>query len=197
MPLDKVFSITQRHYDLLIQQSQKCYPEETGGILGGRGTQILSIFPIINKQVESRNSQFGLNGEDLERGHIFLKKHSLEYLGIYHTHPKGIAYPSDADLSHNQKYLFIISLADNTQPDFRAYEVQGKTPYPVPIQIVSNKGIEVVDVFSGKVSVATDPLQSERDQLNDMINAMLNQQLKYPKQPPKNPFEKSSFHTTA
>lgn len=191
------FSITQRHFELVTEQAVKCFPEETGGILGGKGMEILSIFPIINKQPEDRGNMFGLEGADLERGSIFLKKHGLEFIGLYHTHPKGIAYPSEGDLKQNQKYLFIISVSEKLKTEFRAYATATRQAIPVPLHIISNKNVEVVDIFTGKAQQATDSMQSEREKLSGMIDQMLNQKLKYDKKAPRHPFESSSFNTTA
>jgi len=191
----KIFVITQRHYDMVIKQAIDCYPEETGGIFGGNGLEILSVFPIFNKGVDKRNSQFGLSGEDIERGHIFVKKHHMQYLGIYHTHPKGIAYPSDADLSHNQKYLFIISLAEKGKPDFRAYEVHNKQPFNIPIYVRPNEGTVVVDTFTGKPIIAANDVRDEFSRLQNLIGDIVENKARYEKEAPKGPGH--SFHTTA
>lgn len=192
----KAFIITQRHYDMIIKQAIDCYPEETGGIFGGKDLEILSVFPIFNKGVDKRTSQFGLSGEDIERGHIFVKKHKMQYLGIYHTHPKGIAYPSDADLSHNQKYLFIISLAEKGQPDFRAYEVHNKQPLNIPIIVRPNEGTTVIDTFTGKpVNPQNNDVHHEFEKLQNLIGDIVENKVRYEKKAPEGPYQ--SFNTTA
>ena len=98
-----MFKITEHQYNIIMKQAQDCYPQETGGILGGRDDTILGVLPIANKIVQDRTAVFGITAEDIERAYHFLVKHKLEYLGVYHTHPKGIPIPSAQDLAHTEK----------------------------------------------------------------------------------------------
>ena len=92
---------------------------------------------------------FAIFPEDIERAHLFFNKHGLEYYGTYHSHPKGEAIPSKQDLSHIQKYLFIISLKNFDSPDFAAYEVTGvQQAERVPLRILSDKDFSVKDIHS-------------------------------------------------
>ena len=45
-----MFIITERQYSIIMKQAQACYPQETGGFLGGRENTILGILPIPNKR---------------------------------------------------------------------------------------------------------------------------------------------------
>jgi [CysO sulfur-carrier protein]-S-L-cysteine hydrolase len=53
-----------------------------------------------------------------------MEKQGQSLLGIYHSHPKGPAEPSDADLQlafHPEAVYFIISLEDPDNPKLRAF----------------------------------------------------------------------------
>ena len=142
------FQITTRHYETLINQAQKNLPKETGGFLGGHGRFIKGILPLFNSFDGDKTGTFGYMPEDAIRARQFFEKNNLEYLGVYHTHPIGSAMPSEQDLKHIQKYMFIISMRDPKNPDFACYEVQGKRYNRVPLDI-SSGSFSVHDIHSG------------------------------------------------
>ena len=45
MSSEKCFQITQRHYDIIIEQGYKNLPKECGGFLGGKDMTISAISP--------------------------------------------------------------------------------------------------------------------------------------------------------
>lgn len=147
-----MFKITQRQYDIIIKQVQTNYPFESGGFIGGTDFIIKAILPIFNKDESNKQDVFGLNHDDLNRAYQFFSKHQLDYYGIYHSHPKGPAIPSEQDLKHIQRYLFIISLMNFDTPDFAAYKVTGiQQAKRVPLTIVSNDAVTSSVKTSGLV----------------------------------------------
>ncbi|MFC1771239.1 Mov34/MPN/PAD-1 family protein, partial [Candidatus Margulisiibacteriota bacterium] len=121
------FAITQRHYDLIVEQAQKNFPQEVGGFLGGNEEgQIQGILPLFNMFLFDKTGTFVITGDDLERAHGFFAKHNLQYYGLYHSHPQGAPYPSIADINSRQKYHFILGLSDINTPILNAFEVINK-----------------------------------------------------------------------
>jgi len=56
-----------------------------------------------------------------------MQKHGQSLIGIYHSHPRGPAEPSGADVQmayHRGVAYVIISLADADNPDVRAFVLQ-------------------------------------------------------------------------
>ncbi len=193
-----MFIITEHQYKIIMEQAQQAYPEETGGILGGKAGEILAVFPIFNKNFDGdRKKEFGLTGEDLQRAHDFFKKHGLAYLGVYHTHPQGIAYPSDQDLRNSQKHLFIISLKDRYNPELRAYTIENRQVIPEDIKVVDDRHTTVVDITTGHPKLSENVMETEMIKLHTMIDDMIERRNKYPKLSPSNKFEPSSFNTVA
>lgn len=168
-----MFIITERQYNIIMQQAQACYPQETGGVLGGRDNTILGVLPIPNKHLYNRTEMFALSHDDIETAHNFLAKHQLEYLGIYHTHPQGTPYPSEQDLSHQQKYLFIIGLQNRYNPELYAWKVEGGRVWAENIKIMSDLGITVIDIRTGKPRLSENAPRQELDRLAEMIDAMI------------------------
>ena len=184
------FKITRRHYDILIKQAQTNYPQECGGFLGGQDNVIKAILPTFNQHLYNKTDTYGITGEDIERAHQFFQKHDLEYIGIYHTHPKAPAIPSKEDLSHFQKHLFIISLLDIENPDFAVYEVDGLAYERVPLMI-SDSPIDVINIQGkpgeGLKDGEIGDIHQENERLNSMVNRYLSgDSIQYPSLPKKN-----------
>jgi len=166
----KMFVITERQYNIIMKQAQACYPQESGGFLGGRENTILGVLPIPNKVVQSRNEVFGITADDIELAFRFLVKHNLEYMGIYHSHPRGIPFPSEQDLSHKQKYLFIIGLEDRYNPELYAWRVEGGRVFQEDIKIISDIGVTVIDITTGKPKLSENTTRDEMDKLAHIID---------------------------
>jgi [CysO sulfur-carrier protein]-S-L-cysteine hydrolase len=133
--MDRYFRITKKHYDIIVKQGIDNLPIESGGFVGGREDFIKGLLPIYNQYLEDQTGTFAFSKEDVLRAHQFFKKHDLEYYGLYHTHPKGAAYPSPQDIATGHRYHFILSLADPNQPIFAAYEIVNSKPINIPIII--------------------------------------------------------------
>lgn len=192
-----MFIITERQYNIIMKQSQAAYPQETGGILGGRESTILGVLPIANKVLQDRTEVFGITAEDIERAYHFLVKHSLEFLGVYHTHPKGVPYPSEQDLAHRQKYLFIIGLRDRYNPELYAWKVENGKVYAEDIKIISDIGVTVIDIRTGKAKLSENVKKEELDRLAQSIDGLIaGKEPRYPKMKPIK-WDASSFSTLA
>jgi len=192
-----MFTITQRQYDIIMHQAQACYPQESGGFLGGRENTILGVLPIPNKCLYDRTEVFAITDGDIDLAYKFLVKHKLEYLGVYHSHPKGVPYPSAQDLAHHQKYLFIIGLQDRYNPELYAWRVEGNKVYPEDIKIISDIGVTVIDIRTGKPRLSQSATKEELDKLASMIDDFISgKKPEYPRLQPVN-WDASTFSTLA
>src|SRR3989339_2273988 len=190
-----MFIITERQYNIIMQQAEACYPQETGGILGGRENTILGVLPIPNKHLYDRTQTFGLSQDDIDTAYRFLVKHKLEYLGVYHTHPKGIPFPSPQDLAHNQKYLFIVGLRDRRSPELYAWRVENKQVFAEDIKIISDFGATVIDIHTGQPKLTENSAKEAADKLAQDIDTMIAGKMpNYPKLEPGD-WDASSFST--
>lgn len=191
-----MFKITQRQYEIIMRQAQGCYPQETGGVLGGQEDAILGVLPIFNKDISKPYVSYGITGEDMARAYAFLRKHNLEYFGIYHSHPKGIAFPSRQDLMHHQRYLFIIGLKDRYNPELQAYRIEKEEITPEPIRIVDDRGFKVVDIHTGKPKLSEYVSDEEMEKLAKSIDDHIHgREIIYPKMQPV--WDASTFSTMA
>ena len=135
----KRFKITKRHYNIIIKQAADNLPEECGGFLGGKDGFIKAIFPLFNFHLFNKTDTFSFTSEDVDRAHRFFKKHGLDYYGLYHSHPSGVAEPSDIDIKTGHKYHFIIGIKDKESAVLRAFEIINQKAIPIPIQLIDKK----------------------------------------------------------
>ena len=140
------FVISQRHYNLIIEQAKKNLPQESGGFLGGTDRTVKAVFPAFNKHLGNRTDTFAITSEDIHRAHAFFEKHGLDYFCVYHSHPNGDPYPSVPDIQTGHRYHFIIGCRNPEKPILAAYEIVKNKPERIPIQIMSDKHISVVDI---------------------------------------------------
>ena len=164
------FVISQRHYNLIIEQAKKNLPQESGGFLGGTGRTVKAVLPAFNKHLGNRTDTFAITSEDIHRAHAFFEQHGLDYFCVYHSHPNGDPYPSVPDIQTGHRYHFIIGCRNPENPILAAYEIVKNQPQRVPIQLMSDKQISVVDIHqkaseaassggkTGKKSDLTSPL---------------------------------------
>jgi proteasome lid subunit RPN8/RPN11 len=181
-----------------MKQCQACYPQETGGFLGGRENTILGVLPTPNKHLYDRTEVFGLTQDDVELAHRFLAKHKLEYLGVYHSHPKGVPIPSEQDLAHHQKYLFIVGLQDRYNPELYAWRVEGRNVYQEDIKIISDVGVTVLDIRTGQPQMSDNVPKHEMDRIANMVDDLLveGKEPEYKKMGPTK-WDASTFSTLA
>ncbi|MFC1511314.1 Mov34/MPN/PAD-1 family protein [Candidatus Margulisiibacteriota bacterium] len=192
-----MFIITEHQYNIIMKQAQACYPQESGGILGGKESTILGVLPIPNKHLYDRTETFALSDDDVDTANRFLTKHKLEYLGVYHSHPKGTPYPSAQDLSHHQKQLFIIGLHDRYNPELYAWRVEAGKVYAEDIKIISDIGVTVIDIQTGKPRLSENATKDEMERLTSMVNDFISGRTpKYLKMGPVK-WDASSFSTLA
>jgi len=193
----KEFKIYQRHYDIIIKQAYDNMPNESGGFLGGTDDTIKGIMPAFNRHLGTTTDTFSITSDDIFRAHEFFYKHKLKFLGIYHTHPNGVAIPSAQDLKNSQKYLFIIGVRSPGPCDFAVYETHGYSYNRVPLYIEPDAGISVVDIKDGGPVLPKNDLFSEMNNLNSLMQNIRNQRPNYNKLGKKTPFDDNEFMTFA
>jgi len=197
------FRITLKHYRTIVQQGIVNLPQESGGFLGGKDGLITAIQPIFNQHLYSKVATFAFTSDDIIRAHDFFKKNNLDYYGLYHTHPNGVAYPSQADIDTGHRYHFILSLRDKESPVFAAYYIQDKVPLQVPFEVIPDDGFEKVDLHAlTKEKSKINPYQvktteEEAAHLHKLIENIKSEKTNdYPKLPPRH-IDRSDFSTLA
>ncbi|MEQ1499285.1 MAG: M67 family metallopeptidase [Novosphingobium sp.] len=91
-----VLLVTSGTIATLIEEAQRAYPRECCGLLLGQGNQIALAQPAANVHPEPER-HFELDPGALIAAHRAARGGGLEIIGYYHSHPNGLAGPSDED----------------------------------------------------------------------------------------------------
>ena len=125
--------LPQSIYDEIIAHAREGKPEEICGILRGRGRTATELIRARNV-AEDRIDNYDVDPQTLLLQFDF-EDDGDEMMGIYHSHPISVAYPSATD-AWNAHYpdsiYFICSLEDDDAPVLRAFRL---TPHFLNLDI--------------------------------------------------------------
>lgn len=105
----------------MVDHLKTCLPEEGCGLLAGAAGVIVDVYPIEN--IDHSPSAYRMHPEQQVNGIFDIENRGLQLTGFYHSHPKGIAYPSQTDLqqaTYPDAVYLIVSFGDNS-PRVRAF----------------------------------------------------------------------------
>ena len=124
-------------YDVMIEHARKEAPLECCGILGGKNGTVHRAFKLKND--EQSSVRYSMSPQEQLRVFEEMEKESLDMVGIYHSHPHTIPFPSETDV----KLMFypdissvIISLKDEKAPVVRAFQIRPEAIYPVEVEVI-------------------------------------------------------------
>ena len=124
--------IPREHHDALVAHAQEEAPNECCGYVSGRDGRIEEV-------VRSTNLRASPYGYELDPKSL-LAANELDDegrdVGIYHSHPKSAAEPSQTDinLAHYPHWMYlIVSLAD--EPEVRAWRIADGRVEEEPIEL--------------------------------------------------------------
>lgn len=191
------FYITQKQFSIISQQIIKNDPNEAGGFLGGKNDTIQAILPVFNQSLGNKQTTFSITSADIQRAHEFFEKHNLDYFGTYHSHPSGNIQPSPQDMTHVQKYLFIV-VKTNETIRMAAYRAKGRIPIEIPITVIDDQRFRQLDlgINQSRTEISND-FVSELIKLDALVNNVRSDQVQYPKLPPQGPDGTGDFTTIA
>src|SRR6202012_536396 len=106
--------IDARVRQLLIEDALNTFPDECCGFMFGReeqnGTrQIVDILVVDNAKAGDKTRRFEISPQDYMAAESHALEHAWTLLGIYHSHPKHPAIPSEHDrLAGGPHFSFVI-----------------------------------------------------------------------------------------
>ena len=124
MPAGKQIILTRAQRDEMLNHALQETPNECCGLLIGKGRRVKQVVKI--KSDNPSPDAYYMNAEEQVAVFTEMAARGEELLGIYHSHPKGPAWPSGADLQlafHPEVAYFIISLADMDNPALHAFRI--------------------------------------------------------------------------
>ncbi len=116
--------ISQNLIDEMVEHARRDLPNECCGLVGGIDGTATTVYPIRN-EFESP-LRYKLDSRDqLRVQEKEMRGAGEEVVGIYHSHTKSAAYPSQTDVNEAviwpEPMYLIISLADSTAPEVKGY----------------------------------------------------------------------------
>jgi proteasome lid subunit RPN8/RPN11 len=111
-------------------------PNECCGLLSGDGRLIIEAHPLKNDSSRPQTSYFAAP-EDLFSAMRAIRESRQVLMGVYHSHPRSLPYPSASDVEmafYPDAFYFIISLEPCT--DIKAFRIDDARIEPVAVDIL-------------------------------------------------------------
>jgi len=118
--------ISQSLIDEMVAHAREDLPNECCGMIGGRDGEATRIVRVDNAAASPLRYEMDPQGQyDALKA---IEEGGEELVGIYHSHTRSAAYPSQTDVNEavmwpEQVYV-IVSLADDDAPDVKAYSLK-------------------------------------------------------------------------
>jgi proteasome lid subunit RPN8/RPN11 len=115
--------IAQSLIDEMVAHARAELPNECCGLVGGRDGRATTVYPMRN-EFESP-LRYRLDSKDNIRVSKEMDEAGEETVGVFHSHTKSAAYPSQTDVNEGQAWpqliYLIVSLEDEDAPDVKGY----------------------------------------------------------------------------
>ncbi|MDX6635857.1 MAG: [CysO sulfur-carrier protein]-S-L-cysteine hydrolase [Solirubrobacterales bacterium] len=117
--------IAKKLIDEMVAHAREDLPNECCGMIGGRGREATSVVRVVNAAASPLRYEMDPQGQfDALKA---IEDGGDELIGIYHSHTRSAAYPSQTDVNEarmwpEQAYL-IVSLENEEAPDVKAYDL--------------------------------------------------------------------------
>lgn len=106
----------------MIAHAREDLPNECCGMIGGKDGLATEVIRISNAAASPL--RYEMNSQEMGNAYKALENGDA-LLGIYHSHTKSAAYPSQTDVNQAvawpEQIYVIVSLADEEAPDVKAY----------------------------------------------------------------------------
>jgi proteasome lid subunit RPN8/RPN11 len=117
--------ISQQLLDEMVAHAREDVPNECCGMIGGRDGEATSVVRVENSAASPLRYEMDPQGQfDALKA---IEDGGDELLGIYHSHTRSAAYPSQTDVNEarmwpEQVYV-IVSLENEEAPDVKAFDL--------------------------------------------------------------------------
>lgn len=162
-------TIIRRHYEKIISHCIDSYPSECGGFIGGRENLILGIFPVPNFELWFHRDRRAFMWDEFSKNQAYsiFKGHDMGIIGLYHSHPNGIALPSHSDFTAHKEYglqiALILGVLDRKLTEISAFSLPQEDDGPhenPPDQFLTEK-LEIIEDIDLDAYIAEKELQAE------------------------------------
>lgn len=134
-----MLKLTKEQFERIVAQGLEGKPLEICGLLAGHqdesSTRIAEVYPV--ESDDKSPLTYTINALGYMKAVKDAESRGLQIVGIYHTHPATVAYPSKTDVARahwgdtddllfpDYSYL-IVSLRNPEQPEPHSFKINGK-----------------------------------------------------------------------
>jgi proteasome lid subunit RPN8/RPN11 len=115
--------ISQGLIDEMVAHAREDLPNECCGMIGGGDGEATAVIRVANSAATPL--RYEMDPQEQYNALKSIEDGGGELLGIYHSHTKSAAYPSQTDVNQAvawpEQIYVIVSLADEEAPDVKAY----------------------------------------------------------------------------
>jgi proteasome lid subunit RPN8/RPN11 len=109
-------------WEQMVAHAEATYPNECCGVMLGKidgaDKSVCIAMPMENVSAGSQAARYELRPEDLLKADREARKHQMDLIGIYHSHPDCDAYFSETDLKNSCPwYSFVVISVQNGRFD--------------------------------------------------------------------------------
>lgn len=117
--------ITKSQIDEMVAHARDDDPNECCGMLGGTGGAVRTLWRAEN--AEASPFRYSIDAKEQFRLMREIEDAGEELIGIYHSHTKSAAYPSQTDVNlagWPDAVYVIVSLANRDSPDIKGFWIR-------------------------------------------------------------------------
>jgi len=144
--LPNMFVIERPFLNQILTHLQECYPEEGCGLLAGDNLgRVTAVFPIENRLHSP--TAYEMAPQQQLQAMLDIEANGWQLLAIYHSHPHGPETPSPTDIAlafYPEAVTLIVSLADQTAPIVRIFQIADSVVAEKNMMIVQPSGLNCV-----------------------------------------------------
>ena len=130
-------------------------PKEACGLLAGRGDEITRAYPLANIAL-APGQRFRLEPDEELRALKAIDATGLDWIGVYHSHPRSAPIPSPADTAEarDAKLLHLIISLERRQPRLKLWRLDGLSAEPVELAFAGDKQESADDRLTRRQQIA-------------------------------------------
>lgn len=117
--------IGRRQIEEIVEHAREDAPDECCGLIGGRDGRLSTVYRARN--AEASPLRYSVHPRDQFRIMEQIDADGEELVGIYHSHTRSPAYPSQTDINLAEGWpdpLYLICSLDGDEPDVRAFSIR-------------------------------------------------------------------------
>ncbi|HEU5489060.1 MAG TPA: M67 family metallopeptidase [Candidatus Nitrosotalea sp.] len=128
--------LSKPQVQILVNHARDIAPNESCAVLFGNTVDgnVLVEDIFITKNIENSPVNFTIAPEELISAYNAAEKKKLEVIGIFHSHPDSVAYPSSTDKKYMEINPVPWIIFSNQNNEFKAY-IYDSGLVPVPVKI--------------------------------------------------------------